>query len=232
VKNLAIGFSSFRPKQYSEEVCDFREREYFVCIRQILKILPQSFDFILCENTVDFETEINNSDLRNLIKDVNFCAMGSESNIGSNNKGVGELSQLKAALEEVNPSDYENISYVTTRGILTCPYVFEKTERLEKQALLGNPDFIWMDGRVASATSNLFNDQFFSMKSNVMVDFSNFSFNRFDYLINNHIGSEYNLYDFVVQNNIDYEELNYLGRIRNDWSANGVPFDGNNFHFC
>ena len=88
MKNLAIGFSSFRPKQYSEEVCDFREREYFVCIRQILKILPQSFDFILCENTVDFESEINNDDLRNLIKDVNLCAMGSESNIGSNNKGI------------------------------------------------------------------------------------------------------------------------------------------------
>jgi len=161
-----------------------------------------------------------------------YVLLGSESNIGSNNKGVGELSQLKTALEKVNPSDYENISYVTTRGVLTCPYVFEKTERLEKQALLGNPDFIWMDGRTSPASSNLFNDQFFSMKSNIMVDFSNFSFDRFDYLINNHIGSEYNLYDFVVQNNIDYEELNYLGRIRNDWSANGVPFDANNFHFC
>ena len=38
--------------------------------------------------------------------------------------------------------------------------------------------------------------------------------------------------DYGTNKKIVKKELNYLGRIRNDWSANGVPFDANNFHFC
>ena len=70
MKNLAIGFASVRPAQYSEDICNFREQEYFLCIRQILNILPESFDFILCENTIDDGSQLKNSDLRNLLDGV------------------------------------------------------------------------------------------------------------------------------------------------------------------
>ena len=232
MKNLAIGFASIRPAQYSEEICNFREQEYFLCIRQILNILPESFDFILCENTIDDGSQLKNLNLRNLLDGVEICAMGSKSNIGQTNKGIGELLQLKTALDQTDIKKYENISYVTTRGFLTCPYVFEKTEQFKEQALLSNPDFIWLNGRVATATDGLFNDQFFSMKSDVMKQYSDYSMDRLDALSSNHISSEINLFNFVKENNISYQKLKWLGRIRNDWSSNNNPFDGNNFHVC
>jgi len=55
---------------------------------------------------------------------------------------------------------------------------------------------------------------------------------RLDALSSNHISSEINLFNFVKENNISYQKLKWLGRIRNDWSSNSNPFDGNNFHVC
>ena len=146
MKNLAIGFSSIRPVQIPEEICDAREEEYLKCLKQLKRVLPKSFDFLLCENTIDDPNQIKNDELRSFLAETEMCAMGSESNIGTSNKGLGELLQLKTALDQVKVDDYENISYVTTRGIYTNPYVFEKTENLEVQALLSNPDFVFLNG--------------------------------------------------------------------------------------
>ena len=159
--------------------------------------------------------------------------MGSESNIGTSNKGLGELLQLKTALDQVNIDDYENISYVTTRGMYTNPYVFEKTENLEVQALLSNPDFVFLNGTYEeSYKGELFNDMFFSMKSKLMLEYANYSMDKLDYLSINHIGSEYNLYNFVKENNVSYETVEWLGRIRNDWSRSNSAYNIDNFHFC
>ena len=38
--------------------------------------------------------------------------------------------------------------------------------------------------------------------------------------------------ELIHENNIDFEWLPFLGRVRNDWSANNNPFDANNFHIC
>tara|TARA_Y100001972_G_C7599781_1_gene300569 strand:- start:363 stop:1061 length:699 start_codon:yes stop_codon:yes gene_type:complete len=232
MKNLAIGFASLRPHTLPENVCDIREREYFVCMQQLVRVLPESFDLLICENTIDDPNEIKTQGLRDFLNETELCATGSESNIGTSNKGLGELLQLKTALDQTDIDKYENISYVTTRGYLTCPYVFEKTEGLNKEALLSNPDFIWLNGKVIEASKNLYNDQFFSMKSNVMMDYANYSMSKLDELSTKHIGSEYNLYNFIHENNIDFEWLPFLGRVRNDWSANNNPFDANNFHIC
>ena len=53
-----------------------------------------------------------------------------------------------------------------------------------------------------------------------------------DYNLQNQIGSEYNLYDFVERNNIDYEWLDFLGLIRNDWQRNNNASDISNYHVC
>ena len=149
------------------------------------------------------------------------------------NKGVGELMQLKKALDQVDIDNYNNIAYVTARGFFTCPYVFEKTENLQKQALLSNPDFAFLNGNFEeSYKGELFNDQFFSMKSETMLDYANYSMDKLQYLSDNHIGSEYNLYNFVKENNISYEWLEWLGRIRNDWERTGTPYNLDNYHIC
>ena len=55
---------------------------------------------------------------------------------------------------------------------------------------------------------------------------------RVDYLSDNHIGSEYNLYDFINEKSIDYDWLEWLGMVRNDWESNKNPLDISNFHVC
>lgn len=230
--NLALAFCSLRPSQYSEDVRDTRESEYLISLKQLKRVLPESFDLLICENTINDIEEIKNKELADFLSDSEMCAMGSDGNIGTKNKGLGEFAMLKSALDQTDIDKYENISYVTTRGYLTCPYVFEKTEQLKKQALLSNPDFIWLNGKVIGASKNLFNDQFFSMKSKTMLDYADYSVSRLEHLSKNHIGSEYNLYNFVVENDIEYEWLPWLGRVRNDWTANGNVFDASNFHIC
>ena len=54
-----------------------------------------------------------------------MCATGNESNIGTSNKGMGELLQLKSALDQTDIDKYENICYVTARRFYTCPYVLK-----------------------------------------------------------------------------------------------------------
>ena len=166
MKNLAIGFASLRPHTLPEDVCDIREREYYVCMQQLVRVLPESFDLLICENTIDDPNEIKTQGLRDFLNETELCATGSESNIGTSNKGLGELLQLKTVLDQTDIDKYENVCYITARRFYTCPYVFERTESLKKKALLSNPDFIFLDGRVLESYKGpLYNDMFFSMKT-------------------------------------------------------------------
>ena len=132
MKNLALAFCSIRPSQYPENVCDNREKEYLRSLKQLERVLPKSFDLLVCENTIDDESQIKDDELRDFLSDTEMCATGSESNIGTSNKGMGELLQLKSALDQTDIDKYENVSYITARRFYTCPYVFERTESLKK----------------------------------------------------------------------------------------------------
>ena len=231
MRNLALGFTSLRPASLTENVCDAREDEYLICLKQLKRVLPKSFDFIICENTIDDPQQIKNVELREFLAEEEVVATGSESNIGTSNKGMGELLQLKTALDETDIDNYENICYVTARRFYTCPYVFERTESLKKQALLSNPDFVFLDGRVLESYKGpLYNDMFFSMKTKSMVEYAQYSMDQLNTNLSNQIGSEYNLYNFVTKNNIDYEWVDWLGIIRNAWEINGNTSDLSNFH--
>ena len=107
MKNLALAFCSIRPSQYPENVCDNREKEYFRSLKQLERVLPKSFDLLVCENTIDDESQIKDDELRDFLSDTEMCATGSESNIGTSNKGMGELALLKSGLNEIDPDEYE-----------------------------------------------------------------------------------------------------------------------------
>ena len=125
MKNLALAFCSLRPVQYPSHVCDVREQEYLLCLLQLKRILPKSFDLLICENTIDDVGQIKNQGLSSLLSESEMCALGSDGNIGTKNKGLGEFAMLKAALNQSDLDNYDNVSYVTARRIFTCPYVFE-----------------------------------------------------------------------------------------------------------
>ena len=233
MKNLALAFCSLRPVQLSKEVCDAREDEYLICLKQLKRVLPDSFDLLVCENTIDDTDQLKNTEWEELLSDTEMCAVGSEGNIGTRNKGMGELLMLKTGLDQTNLDQYENISYISARKVFTCPYVFEKTERLEKSALISNPDFLFLDGRLTKSNKEfLFNDMFFSMKREFMVKYAEYSMKELDNNLSNHIGSEQNLYNYIITNDVDYEMLDFLGLIRNDWEINGQTLDVSNYHIC
>ena len=233
MRNLALAFCSIRPTQLSEEVCDARENEYLICLQQLKRVLPESFDVVICENTIDDESQIKNRNLARFLSESEMIAVGSAANNGTKNKGLGELVMLKSALDNTDLDKYKNISYVTARRFFTCPYVFERTEKLKKDALISNPDVVFLDGRFAETSKDgLYNDMFFSMSKSTMVDYANYSISAMSNLSDNHIGSEQNLYNFINENNIKFEWLNWLGLIRNDWERNGNILDVNNFHIC
>lgn len=233
MKHLALGFCSLRPVQLTDEVNDAREEEYLICLKQLKRVLPESFDLLICENTIDDPEEIRNDELREFLSDEEMCVTGSEGNIGTQNKGMGELLMLKTALEETDLDNYKNISYITARRFFTCPYVFERTERLEKQALLSNPDFAFLNGKfVKSHKKGLYNDMFFSMKPSVMLGYADYAMSNLNNAISQHTSSEQLLYNYINQNNIEYEWLDWLGLVRNAWDITGNIVDINNLHIC
>lgn len=232
MKNLALAFCSIRPKQLTDSICDYRENEYFRSIQQIERILPDSFDLVVCENTIDDEKQLKNRELAEYLSNIEMVSLGSSGNIGTVNKGMGELLMLSSALEELDIDKYVNITYISARHLLTCPYVFERTERLQKDAIISNPDFVMMDGIVEEThKGGLYNDMIFSMRSKTMREYSDYSkkYVRFD---QRQVGSEQILFNFINENDIEYEWLDTLGVIRNDWQKNGKILDVNNFHIC
>ncbi len=233
MKNLALAFCSLRPVQLSEQVNDAREKEYLISLNQLKRVLPSSFNLVICENTIDNPQQIKNNELRTLLESSELCALGSEGNIGTKNKGMGELLMLKTALEKSDIDNYENIAYVTGRHFYTCPYAFEKIETLEKQALVSNPDFYFLNGQfIGSHKQGLYNDMFFAMKSSVMLDYSNYVMNNLNNAISQHISSEQLLFNFINENNVEYEWLDWLGLIRNAWDITSNVVDINNLHIC
>ena len=233
MRNLALAFCSIRPSQLSDNLRDAREVEYEMCLRQLKRVLPDSYDLVICENTLDNESQIKRQSLLEFLKENQSLIMGSKSNIGTVNKGLGELLMLKIAMENLDYDKYENVSYISARKIFTCPYVFEKTESLKANALISNPDFLYMDGKFTETHKDgMYNDMFFSMKSNVMKKYADESYDKLQYLSDNSIGSEQNLFSFIDKNSVSYEWVNWLGLIRNDWQDPENPFDVQNIHIC
>jgi hypothetical protein len=231
MKNLAIGFCSFRPEQYPVNVRNLREIEYLNCIKQLIRILPDSFDLIIVDNTVKSINDIENEELSILLKNMNFMSLGS--NIGTQNKGMGELQMLDFVLKSTDLLDYNVITYVTARRLFTCPYFFEKSESLSKEALLCNPDFVYLNGTfLESEKNNMFNDMIFSMKKEIMVKYSDYSISQINNNLSNNVGSEQNLCNFVTSTNIDFEWSKWIGLIRHDWMLDFNKNNINLIHIC
>ena len=138
MKNLALVFCSIRPVQLSESVRNYREEEYFKTVQQLERVMPESFDMVIVENTIDDPKEIRNPDAREYFSNLEIISLGSDKNIGQRNKGCGELVMLDEALKQLDLDQYENISYVTGRRLWSCPYSFERTERSEGAVVVQN----------------------------------------------------------------------------------------------
>ena len=144
-------------------------------------------------------------------------------NIGKQNIGMGELDELIFTSQNVDFKLYDKIVYFTLRKFVTNPWIFEKVNNLQKNILVSNPPFLTLKAdysfNFSKPTSNLYNDMFFAMSSELMLKYIDYSINQMIINIKKQIGSEQNLYNFININNYEYEWLEYLGLIRIDYKA-------------
>ena len=226
MENLLLCFSSFH---VDSDPSNMREEEYAICYEQLLRVLPSNFDVVFIDNTT------NESVVSKRLYDIvdSHSHLFYDNNIGVDNKGLGELEMLNKARGVFDFSKYRKISYFTGRRIVTCPYVFERTSNMNKNALISNPPIIRInDGYIYPTNLSLYNDMFFSMKSNVMDEYCTYANEVIESPDGR--GSEQILYDFINSHNIEYEWLDWLGFIRNDWeqSEKGYSRSEMNMQFC
>jgi hypothetical protein len=229
MKNLLLTFSSFHT---SNDPNYLRENEYYICYSQLIKIIPSNYDLIFVDNTISSLDEIKNINLKRILNDKKYFIYNY--NIGTVNKGMGELEMLYRSSSIFNFLNYDKICYLTGRRLITCPYIFEKTNNLNKDALLSNPPLTRIiDGYEYSVDKESYNDMFFAMKSKIINNYIKYAINFLNDK-NQNIGSEKILYQFINENNISYEWLEYLGMIRNDWNQYSSEYnrDDKNFQFC
>lgn len=222
-KNLVFASASFHPWNRGKlkfKKKDFLKREinYLVCLDQLKRVTPKNFEIYIVENTVSNIGELISDDLVRCLDNMNILFVPEKLKKESPNIGVAELNQLIYLHEKINFDNYSKICYFSARRFITNPYVFERTERLNKKALISNPDFIYLNGKVVhTEKTGMFNDMFFSMDSKTMKEYVSFSINRLEYLEANMVNSETNLFDFISKFNISYEELPSLGFLRYDY---------------
>ncbi len=219
MKNLIFCSASFHVKQYAYNI---RENEYYYCLKQLLKMIPENFDIVVCDNTIKSIENLENKNLKELLSKVKFFILNR--NIGENNIGMGELDELIYTSKNINFNDYNKIVYFTLRKIVTNPWIFEKVNAMNKNALLSNPPLLHiksdMNFKESESAPLLYNDMFFALSSYLMISYIEYSKQRIKYNLQYQIGSEQNLYKFINENKIEYDWLECLGLIKVDYKAN------------
>lgn len=234
--NLIFASASFHPWNRDKlrfKKKDFVKREHFywICFEQLLRVVPKNFEIYVVENTIENLEDLHSDQLISCLNKFNLIFLPKSYQKKSQNIGVAELNQLFYLNDQINFEEYNKICYFSARRFITNPYVFERTLNLKKNALISNPDFIYLNGKVhQTEKKGMYNDMFFSMKSKTMQEYISFSKKRIEYLEKNMINSESNLYDFINEFKIPYEELPSLGFLRYD-QYNKSKNENDKYHF-
>jgi hypothetical protein len=199
-----------------------RENEYLYCIRQLLRVIPNNFEIVICDNSVSKIDDLYNLELKNILKTLNVCFL--DRNIGINNIGMGELDELIFVSEKYNFLLYDKIVYFTLRKFVTNPWIFEQVNKMTKKAIISNPIFLHFlsnyNFSYSNSTPDLYNDMFFAFENKIMMEYVQYSKSRIIYNLKNTIGSEQNLFNFVREHHIDIDSLPYFGLLRIDYKLN------------
>jgi hypothetical protein len=230
---LLFVFLSIAPVNCSKREIHRRAIDYRVALKQICRILPKSWEMILCENTLEGSWERLGHYLELDLSSFNISML--DKNSGTTNKGIGELDMMVKGLEDfpAQVNRASTISYLTGRRLVTNQYIFERASSLVADALLSNPDFYYLDGKVALVEKKgMYNDMFFSMKRTRFLEYSDFFQSKRGEMIKLGVGSEQNLYNFVQEKNLDLEWLDTLGLMRREKQMWLKWFSRDRIHVC
>lgn len=222
-KNLILCFSSIRPIQYDPEMLKSREKNYDLALEWLLNSLPTNWDLIYNDNTLSDLSDIDNESLRERLKNDRIKLILHKNNEGIQNKGAGEHDMCRKCFLEVDPNDYNWVTYFTARHIIPNSSYFDKLENewFEYDSIMSNPVFNYLNNYENNLPLNkdCYTDMLFSLKSYVFREFINHIDVQF--LKMYHKNSEGHLYDFIKNSNYNTLELDRLGILRNDHQSFG-----------
>jgi len=199
-----------------------REKNYDLALEWLLKSVPENWDIIYNDNTLNDLSDLKNESLKKRLQDERIKLIFHKSNEGSKNKGAGEHDMCRKSFIEINPEDYNWVSYFTARHIIPNSWYFDALEKEfnDYECVMSNPKFYYLNNfAIVPSSTGLYNDMLFSMKSNVFSEF--IAHIDIELLKSEHKNSENHLYEFVKKNNLKNFELESLGILRNDHQSHG-----------
>lgn len=234
-----ICLGSYNVSTWSKEQNFARQSLYSIALEQALSIaeLPETKErglnlhFFVTENTVtDSGSEVI-EELRQLfdnprVQDVMYI---NNNALGSKNKGAGEYTMCRAAIEKHKEklSGYDWIVYYTLRQTIVAPLVLKTISEIEHSSLatsvvVGSPSSLYQDGKEVKPPHHNYCDMIFAMRPAVFFDYIN-SMSP-EELAAKKMSSENNLYDFVhreiKKGSAAAAERKRLGVLRYDYAIN------------
>ena len=215
-KNLILCFSSLRPVEFTSDQLVDREKNYDLALECLLKSIPNNWDIIYNDNTLNDLSELTNQSLKDRLKDSRIKVMLHKNNEGSINKGAGEHDMCRKSFSRINPEEYNWVVYFTARHLILNPWYFVNLENIsEYECVMSNPVFYFLNNySKLESEKGQYNDMIFSMKSEIFskfvdsIDVQN--------LKDKHKNSERHLYEFIQEKGLKTIELESLGILRRD----------------
>ncbi len=228
--SVLLFFVSLEPGGYSRRRIKNRYSDYFASLNRLIQLgVHESTQLIICENTVGIEKQHKFWQL------ASQFPISESMNLGRENKGFGELSMARKAVEDF-PDLFPQpgkVIWMSGRHIATTRTIFEESHKFSEDALISNPDFFYLDGTVVETEKNGYiNDMFFCMKTGLFLEYLDFFNEISDTMKSNRFGSEQILSMFTNQKHSSTKMLAELGLLRREYKSFFWRFEKSNWHVC
>ena len=158
-KSIIFCFSSLHPSGFNKSQLEIREKNYDIALVWLLKTIPNNWDIIYNDNTLEQIDDLMNLSLKNNLKSDRIKVLLHKGNNGADNKGAGEHDMCKKCFNNIDFKQYKWIVYFTARHIIPTPWYFESLEKewSSFDAIMSNPSFFYLDYTTSTPTKNLYN---------------------------------------------------------------------------
>jgi hypothetical protein len=199
-----------------------------MCLKRVRYLLrDRPWEILVIENTLSDEQGFRSTALGAAAEGLAVIVL--DRNLGLSNKGVGELDMLSGVVERFPLKGFSSVAYMTGRRLVTNSYVFDLTERSENKIVVGNPDFLFLDGQVVvSEKQGMHGDMYFSMPPNHIIEYAKYFQDERLAGLDQGVGSEQLLFRFLSTLNAELVWIEAYGFLR--WEPSS--FGRSKWHVC
>ena len=233
MKKLVICLSSYSPSNSSFIEKYNRQELYAIALWNLIQTVSDETEICIVENTTS-EEMIENDKLKNILKNpkVRYKFFINQNDLGSINKGAGELQMCKSVLINLGEkfNQYDWIIYYTSRHIIyDVKNIEEKINRNDYEMLIGNPNYIVYNKKMRIVAPGNCNDMLFAMKSSLFNEYcSNIDPKK---LVKEKMNSERYLYTFSEEKRsqkVKILDLNEIPLVRYNYAIQEMHLVSNN----